>query len=433
MDIPAGNTLPDPYGGTGQPPYPWRGRITCHPGAGPIGIARRHALRRRSAVNQFFAREWGFRRMVAALCGAREGSGRRRRLHPRQRTRRADPRALCRRASIRPSKPCGTLPRRCARSSAPAPTSSMRRTGRNTARMCSTAATRCAFPLDPLFAHPAIDAVGIDYYPPISDWRDGARPCRSRRGAQRLRRRLSAPPSRRGRSVRLVLSRMRPRASRSRARRSPTAPIGKPWVFRAKDLVSWWSNRHVERVSGSETGADRHGSPQSKPIWLTEIGIPAVDKGPNGPNVFPDPKSSEIRLSAVLARHARRPHAGARPRGDPFALRSGARTGFRRPTTRSRRSTARAWSTPRTSSSGPGTRGRFRPSRISTRSGPTAATGRPGHWITGRIEGVPLDRLIAAILKDFGLPGAGDDTRRRLSRRLRDRPADVGARSARNA
>ena len=33
--------------------------------------------------------------------------------------------------------------------------------------------------------------------------------------------------------------------------------------------------------------------PKGKPIWLTEIGIPAVDRGTNGPNVFPDPKSSE--------------------------------------------------------------------------------------------------------------------------------------------
>jgi hypothetical protein len=31
MDVPAGNSLPNPYGGTGQPPYPWRGRITCDP------------------------------------------------------------------------------------------------------------------------------------------------------------------------------------------------------------------------------------------------------------------------------------------------------------------------------------------------------------------------------------------------------------------
>jgi hypothetical protein len=35
MDIPADNTLPDPYTGeAGQPPYPWRGQITCDPAPG---------------------------------------------------------------------------------------------------------------------------------------------------------------------------------------------------------------------------------------------------------------------------------------------------------------------------------------------------------------------------------------------------------------
>lgn len=29
-----------------------------------------------------------------------------------------------------------------------------------------------------------------------------------------------------------------------------------------------------------------------------------------------------------------------------------------------------------------------------------------GHWITGRLEGVPLDRLVAALLADYGLPAA---------------------------
>ncbi|MBF9057284.1 hypothetical protein HKCCA1065_11855 [Rhodobacterales bacterium HKCCA1065] len=33
--------------------------------------------------------------------------------------------------------------------------------------------------------------------------------------------------------------------------------------------------------------------PRAKPIWMTEIGCPAVDKGANQPNVFLDPKSSE--------------------------------------------------------------------------------------------------------------------------------------------
>ena len=33
--------------------------------------------------------------------------------------------------------------------------------------------------------------------------------------------------------------------------------------------------------------------PQSKPIWFTELGCPAIDRGTNQPNVFFDPKSSE--------------------------------------------------------------------------------------------------------------------------------------------
>ena len=37
-------------------------------------------------------------------------------------------------------------------------------------------------------------------------------------------------------------------------------------------------------------------TPRGKPIWFTELGCPAVDKGPNQPNVFPDPKSAESAL-----------------------------------------------------------------------------------------------------------------------------------------
>lgn len=41
MDVPVGNALPDPYGGTEQATYPWRGRITCFPAAGLPGSADR--------------------------------------------------------------------------------------------------------------------------------------------------------------------------------------------------------------------------------------------------------------------------------------------------------------------------------------------------------------------------------------------------------
>ena len=35
-------------------------------------------------------------------------------------------------------------------------------------------ASEVRFPLDPLWASSSIDAVGIDYYAPLSDWRDSA-------------------------------------------------------------------------------------------------------------------------------------------------------------------------------------------------------------------------------------------------------------------
>ena len=87
-----------------------------------------------------------------------------------------------------------------------------------------------------------------------------------------------------------------PTARRRSGRRSPTAPHGKPWVFRYKDIRSWWSNPHRNRPGGVESGAPTAWVPESKPIRFTEIGCPAVDRGPNQPNVFYDPKSAESFL-----------------------------------------------------------------------------------------------------------------------------------------
>ena len=67
----------------------------------------------------------------------------------------------------------------------------------------------------------------------------------------------------------------------------------KPWVFRFKDLRAWWQNPHFNRPGGVESGAATAWVPQSKPIWFTELGCPAIDRGTNQPNVFFDPKSSE--------------------------------------------------------------------------------------------------------------------------------------------
>jgi hypothetical protein len=58
MDIPAGNGLADPYGGTEQAAYPWRGRITAHPASADKSAAAR------VQVSTFVTRSEGYRRFV---------------------------------------------------------------------------------------------------------------------------------------------------------------------------------------------------------------------------------------------------------------------------------------------------------------------------------------------------------------------------------
>jgi len=99
MDIPAGNTLPDPYSdnaaAAGQPAYPWRGRTTCSPAAGFIGTVDKTSAAT-TQVSAFFGNaqasdfnitgetvswtgdpsDWGYRRMIlhyAHLCAAAGG------------------------------------------------------------------------------------------------------------------------------------------------------------------------------------------------------------------------------------------------------------------------------------------------------------------------------------------------------------------------
>ncbi|MFU8899898.1 MAG: baseplate megatron protein TIM-barrel domain-containing protein, partial [Roseinatronobacter sp.] len=50
------------------------------------------------------------------------------------------------------------------------------------------------------------------------------------------------------------------------------------------------------RAGGVESGTPTAWVPQSKPIWFTELGCPAIDRGTNQPNVFFDPKSSESQV-----------------------------------------------------------------------------------------------------------------------------------------
>ena len=403
MDIPRGNVLPDPYGGTGQPPYPWRGRITCNPAPGQPGSVDGTSAAT-TQISQWFTRPDGYNAFIlhhAQLARAAGGVD----------------------GFVLGSEFVGLTRVRSSPGNYPAVSrfkslvAQIRSIVGPDTKLAYAAdwteygahvlngGSEVRFPLDPLFGDPDIDAVGIDYYPPISDWRDSpdhADPAEARSiyDTDYLRRRLGS-----GEAFDWYYAGASDRAAQ---RRTPITDgaYGKPWVFRPKDLVSWWSNPHVERHNGNEVSGTAW-VPQSKPIWLTEIGIPAVDKGPNGPNVFPDPKSSEsayppfsrgVRddlvqaraLEAILSRFdpAQRGFAAAyNPVSPVYGGRMVDPAGI----------FVWAWDARPFPA--------FPDYETVWSDGPNWET---GHWITGRLEGAPLDRLIASILKDFGFadPGA---------------------------
>ncbi|MCP5074607.1 MAG: host specificity protein [Rhodobacteraceae bacterium] len=147
------------------------------------------------------------------------------------------------------------------------------------------------FHLDPLWAESDIDYIGIDNYMPLSDWRDTDGHLDEAEGSLYSLGYLSKniaggegfdwyyPDS----------------VARDLQNRVPITDgaYGQPWVFRYKDLINWWSNAHHNRVGGIRDTTQTAWVPESKPIYFTELGCPAVDKGTNQPNVFIDPKSSE--------------------------------------------------------------------------------------------------------------------------------------------
>ncbi|MEN9895783.1 MAG: hypothetical protein RIR97_1635, partial [Pseudomonadota bacterium] len=150
--------------------------------------------------------------------------------------------------------------------------------------------------LDPLWALPSISAVGIDNYMSLSDWRDEdlveVQPDGFRLADDRaaLRRAITS-----GEGFDWYYD--SPAARKARRRTAITDGLaGKPWVYRVKDIESWWANRHYNRANGAEALTPTAWTAKMKPVWFTELGCPAVDRGANQPNVFPDPKSSENSL-----------------------------------------------------------------------------------------------------------------------------------------
>jgi hypothetical protein len=150
------------------------------------------------------------------------------------------------------------------------------------------------FHLDPLWADANIDFVGIDNYLPLSDWRDGEAHADAAWGSiynlDYLKANIEggegyewyyAAPEHRDAQIRSPIT---------------DGAYDEPWVWRVKDLRNWWAHAHHERIDGVRQAGSTAWVPKSKPIWFTEIGCAAVDKGTNQPNKFLDMKSSESAL-----------------------------------------------------------------------------------------------------------------------------------------
>lgn len=312
MDVAQGNALANPYGGSSQPSYPWRGRITVHPAAGQPetpdkteAAAGQIAAFVGTATAEDFTlvgdevvysgpAEWSFRRMILHYAFLAKAAGG------------VDGFILCSELRglswVRDSAAHypfvdalialaeeveGVLPEAKIVYAADWSEYFGHQPGDGTGDVY--------FHLDPLWASDAIDAIGIDVYWPLADWREGRDHLDYLAGVRSIYELSYLTGNLRGgEGFDWYYASAEDRTAQVR---SPiTDGAGKPWVFRYKDIKSWWLNAHYDRPGGEEAGAPTAWVPQSKPFWLTEIGCPAVDKGANQPNVFVDPKSSETAL-----------------------------------------------------------------------------------------------------------------------------------------
>lgn len=287
MDVPPGNGLPDPEGASEQPAFPWRGRIEAmgdpvadmaafFGSAGPGDFSVTGGVLAYSGPE-----EWTFRRHILSLAHLAAHAG--------------GVDAFLIGSELRGLS--GTL-----EASGGAPFAAQMQALASDVRQVLGPQTKLSYaadwseygsrqiggnlryPLDPLWADPEIDFIGIDAYFPMADFRDGDDDPYDLgafragiAGGEYFDWYYQSDEDRRA-GIRTPIT---------------DGAHAKPWVYRAKDLKSWWQNAHHERIAGVEEPAPTAWVPASKPVWFTELGVPAIDKGANQPNVFVDPKSSE--------------------------------------------------------------------------------------------------------------------------------------------
>ena len=310
MDQLQGNDLPDPWSDSGsQPALPWRGRITLAraPGlsgttdqtaaaetelasflgnAGPLDFSAAGASVTYSGVP-----EWSFRRFIlhyAHLCNLAGGVD-----------------AFCIGSELR-----GLTQIRSTPTDFPMVQALMQLAGEVRAILGPQtkisyaadwseyfglhAGSDVLFNLDPLWASPDIDFVGIDNYMPISDWRDSPDHADQEWGAiydlDYLASNIAG-----GEGFDWYYDSPEAITAQRRTAISDGAH-GEDWVFRYKDINGWWSNEHFDRILGVRQPSPTGWVPGMKPIRFTEYGCAALNNATNEPNKFIDPKSSESIL-----------------------------------------------------------------------------------------------------------------------------------------
>jgi hypothetical protein len=321
MDVPPGNALPDPYsdnaGSVGQGAYPWSGRITCSPATGYGGSADKTAAAG-TQIADFFgeataaefyvtnktvtwtgapdapdaANAWGYRRIIlyyAHLCAAAGGVD----------------------TFLIGSQVPGLTRVRSDANTYPA-VQALRDLAADVRVILGpgTAISYAAdwseyfghhaddssgdvfFHLDPLWSDPVVTFVGIDNFMPVADWCDGTAHLDAEAGWPNIHDwgyLTSNMAGGEGFDWRYAS----PADRAAQVRTTITDAGAKPWVFRPKDIRSWWGNAHYDRPGGVEAASPTAWNPQMKPIRFTAVGCPAIDRGANQPSAVYDPKSSD--------------------------------------------------------------------------------------------------------------------------------------------
>ena len=392
MDVPRGNALPDPYGGTEQAAHPWRGRITCAPAPGRPGSPDNTGAidgivdafvgsRSRPNYAAFIDHYARLAANAGGVDGFLIGSEMRAltRLRAPDGTRLAFPfvdalRSIARNAKARLGpQTCVTYAADWSEYFGYHPTDG---------------SGDVHYHLDPLWADPSVDAVAIDNYMPLADWREedvrGGSPDAMHSPYHRTALRTAITG---GEGFDWYYASAADRAARTRTPITDGAH-GKPWVFRPKDVEAWWENEHIERRGGVETGRPTAWRPRMKPVIFSELGAPAVDRAANGPNVFPDPKSSENALPPFST--------GARDDEAQQAFIEAHLDRIEDGTSGSAVSPKNAFLWTWDARPVPAF-----PMRSDVWS--DAANWSVGHWLNGRLSGASLRDLLGAVLRDHGV------------------------------